>query len=209
MDVSPMWVLRTEPGSSARAAVPFVMILGTYEKSIRSDNEEWFTPREFEIRGKLKSSQNWKKSIHCYEWTLKELIEKELLPNPQKKKKKNKYVPDPPKKKRKLENSQQCAVCSQGGNLYPCDSCGKFYHENCHIPPVEDKSGPWSCVFCKIKDQAKFQENQAFHKESEVLKRKMLPEEQLKCELLLLTVYQEPKCCFFIHKPKQGYTFIS
>ncbi|CAO2625230.1 Nuclear body protein SP140 [Lemmus lemmus] len=103
-----------------------------------------------------------------------------------------------------LENSQQCTVCSQGRNLYLCDSCGKFYHEKCHIPPVEDKSGPWSCVFCKTKDQAKCQENQACHKESEVLKRKMLPEEQLKCELLLLTVYCEPKCCFFISKPKQS-----
>ena len=50
-------------------------LTGTYKKSIRSDNEEWFTPREFEIRGDLERSKNWKKSIRCYEWTLKELIE--------------------------------------------------------------------------------------------------------------------------------------
>nr|XP_048284909.1 sp110 nuclear body protein-like [Myodes glareolus] len=121
------------------------------------------------------------------------------MPIPTSWKKGNKYVPDPPRKKGK-----QCMVCRRGRNLYPCDSCGKFYHEKCHIPPVEDKSGPWSCVFCKVKDQAKCQENQAFHKESEVLKRKMLPEEQLKCELLLLTIYCAPICCFFIRKPKQS-----
>ncbi|XP_038196963.1 LOW QUALITY PROTEIN: nuclear autoantigen Sp-100-like [Arvicola amphibius] len=156
---------------------------GIHVKSIRSDNRR-FTPREFEIRGNRERSKNWKKSIRCDGYTLKVLIE-------------NKYVPDPPKKKR------ECTVCRGGRNLYPCDSCGKFYHEKCHIPPVEDKRGPWSCVFCKIKDQAKCQENQAFHKESEVLKRKMLPEEQLKCELLLLTLYCAPICCFFIRKPNQ------
>lgn len=49
----------------------------------------------------------------------------------------------------------------------------------------------WSCVFCKIKNQLRCQENQARYKESEVLKRKMLPEEQMvsQCEV------EEPSFC--------------
>ncbi|OBS64416.1 hypothetical protein A6R68_07046, partial [Neotoma lepida] len=69
--------------------------------------------------------------------------------------------------------------------------------------------GPWSCVFCKIKDQLRCQENQACYKESEVLKRKMLPEEQLKCELLLLTMYCHSKSGFFICKPKQEHMWLN
>ncbi|XP_038196962.1 nuclear autoantigen Sp-100-like [Arvicola amphibius] len=161
-----------------------------HEKSIQSETGRWLTPRDFEIKGDRKDSKNWRQSLRCYGWTLGELIKKGSLPNPQ-------------RKKEKLENSKQCMVCGRRRKLCPCDSCRKFYHKNCHIPPVENKSGPWSCVFCKIKDQAKCQENQAFHTESEVLKRKMLPEEQLKCELLLLTVYCHSKSVFFKLKPKE------
>ncbi|XP_057617268.1 nuclear autoantigen Sp-100-like [Chionomys nivalis] len=163
---------------------------GINEKSIRSETGRWLTPKEFEIKGGRQDSKNWRQSLRCCGWTLGELIKKELLPNP-------------PKKKRKLENSRHCMVCGGRRKLCSCVSCGRFYHKNCHIPPVEDKSGPWSCIICKIKDQAKCQENQACHKESEVLKRKMLPEEQLKCELLLLTVYCHSKSVFFKLKPKQ------
>ncbi|XP_041506268.1 nuclear autoantigen Sp-100-like isoform X2 [Microtus oregoni] len=142
---------------------------GIYEKSIRSETGRWLTPKEFEIKGDRQDSRNWRQSLRCYGWPLGELIKKELLPNPR-------------RKKEKLENSRHCMVCGGRRKLRPCVSCRKFYHKTCHIPPVEDKSDPWSCVICKIKDQAKCQENQARHKESEVLKRKMLPEEQLRKE---------------------------
>ncbi|CAO2625236.1 Nuclear autoantigen Sp-100 [Lemmus lemmus] len=163
---------------------------GINEKSIRSETGRWLTPRKFEIRGNRQNSKNWRQSIRCYGWTLGEMIKKEFLPNP-------------PRKKEKLENSKHCMVCGGRRKLCSCDSCRKFYHKNCHIPPVENKRDPWSCVFCKIKDQAKCQENQAFHKESEVLERRMLPEEQLKCELILLTVYCHSKSVIFKLKPKQ------
>ncbi|XP_028732038.1 nuclear autoantigen Sp-100-like isoform X7 [Peromyscus leucopus] len=170
---------------------------GIHEKSIQSETGQWFTLRQFEIKGGREKSKNWRQSIRCYGWTLKELIKK-------------KHLPDPPRKKRKKENPQnpqrtkkKCTVCCRGWRLCHCATCGKFYHKKCHIPPVEDKSDLWSCVFCKIKNQLKCQENQARYKESEVLKRKMLPEEQLKCELLLLSIYCNSKSRFFIPKPKK------
>ncbi|XP_075807368.1 nuclear autoantigen Sp-100-like isoform X2 [Microtus pennsylvanicus] len=155
---------------------------GIYEKSIRSETGCWLTLKEFEIKGGRENSKNWKLSLRCCGWTLGELIKKGSLPNPPMMKEKNELLPNPQRKRKKLENSRHCMVCGGRRKLRPCVSCRKFYHKNCHIPPVEDKSDPWSCVICKIKDQAKCQENQACHKESEVLKRKMLPEEQLRKE---------------------------
>uniref|UniRef100_A0A8C6RRN8 Nuclear body protein SP140-like protein n=1 Tax=Nannospalax galili TaxID=1026970 RepID=A0A8C6RRN8_NANGA len=60
---------------------------GIWKRSIRSENGRWFTPRQFEIKGKHKKSKNWKLSIRCDGWTLKELIEKEHLSNPPRAKK--------------------------------------------------------------------------------------------------------------------------
>ncbi|XP_075807378.1 nuclear autoantigen Sp-100-like isoform X3 [Microtus pennsylvanicus] len=61
---------------------------GTHEKSILTENGEWLTLREFEIRGDHEKSKNWKKSIQCYGYTLGYLIEKGSLPNPPTMKKK-------------------------------------------------------------------------------------------------------------------------
>ncbi|XP_051046586.1 nuclear body protein SP140-like protein isoform X2 [Phodopus roborovskii] len=177
---------------------------GIHVKSIRNAAGEWFALREFEIIGKREQSKNWKQSIRSYGWTLKELIERGALPSPPSRKGKKKNTPNPQRTKRKLENSKQCTVCGQRRRLYHCTICRKFYHKRCHIPPVEVKRGLWSCVFCKTKDQLRCQENQARLKESEVLRWRMLPEKQLKCELLLLTMYCHSKSRFFIHKPKQN-----
>ncbi|XP_036029543.1 nuclear autoantigen Sp-100-like [Onychomys torridus] len=176
---------------------------GIHEKSIQSETGQWFTPRQFEIKGNREKSKNWRQSIRCYGWTLKELIKKKHLPDPPRKKRKKENPQNLQRTKKKLKNSKQCTVCRRGRRLCHCAICGKFYHKKCHIPPVEDKSGPWSCVFCKIKEQLRRQENQACYKESEVLKRKMLPEEQLKCELLLLSIYCHSKSRFFVPKPKK------
>ncbi|XP_040609082.1 nuclear autoantigen Sp-100 [Mesocricetus auratus] len=176
---------------------------GIHAKSIRSETGRWFTPMKFEIKGNRGDSKNWRQSIRCYGWPLKELIEDGYLPDPPRKRGKKGNPPNRQRTRKKLENSKQCTVCGQRRRLYQCAICSKFYHKRCHIPPVEVKSGLWNCVFCMTKDQLRCQENRAHHKESEVLRREMLPEEQLKCELLLLTIYCHSKSRFFIPKPKQ------
>ncbi|XP_012498044.1 PREDICTED: nuclear autoantigen Sp-100-like [Propithecus coquereli] len=55
---------------------------GTSEKCIKSETGRWLTLRRFQDRGGYKKSSNWKLSIRCAGYTLKELMEKGHLPKP-------------------------------------------------------------------------------------------------------------------------------
>ncbi|XP_057359427.1 nuclear autoantigen Sp-100 isoform X7 [Manis pentadactyla] len=172
---------------------------GVLDKCIQSEDGRWFTLREFEIEGNYASSKNWKLSLRCGGWPLKVLIEKEFLPNPSRKRKKrtpeprNNTLVDP-----YPQNSNLCKVCRGTGLLFCCDTCSRSFHKECHIRPIDVHSNPWSCIYCRIEAiQKKCPENQACHQESDVLKRQMLYEEQLKCEFLLLKVYSSSKSPFF------------
>nr|XP_012604894.1 nuclear body protein SP140-like protein isoform X2 [Microcebus murinus] len=176
---------------------------GTSERCIKSETGRWFTLREFEVEGDHGPSKNWKLSIRCGGYTLKHLIENGHLPNTPRTRKKrilkshNNTLRDPCP-----ENSNICVVCKTWGKLFCCDTCPRSFHENCHIPPVETERDPWSCIFCKIKViQGRCPESQPHRQESEVLRMPMLPEEQLKCEFLLLKVYCDSKSLFFASKP--------
>ncbi|XP_004396135.1 PREDICTED: sp110 nuclear body protein [Odobenus rosmarus divergens] len=159
---------------------------GSSEKCIRNEAGVWFTPKEFEIEGKRANTRKWKQSVHCRGKTLEELLKKGLL-----------LCPPRISVKREWENSKECEVCCRGGPLFCCDTCPRAFHEDCHIPSAEERS-PWSCTFCKIKESSG---RQQCHGESEVLERQMQPEEQLKCEFLLLKTYCHPQSSFFAETP--------
>ncbi|XP_054361954.2 sp110 nuclear body protein isoform X5 [Mirounga angustirostris] len=145
---------------------------GSSEKCIRNEAGVWFTPKEFEIEGKRANTRKWKQTVHCKGKTLEELL--------------------------KWENSKECEVCWRGGPLLCCDTCPRAFHEDCHIPSAEAERSPWSCTFCRIKESSG---RQQCHGESEALERQMQPEEQLKCEFLLLKAYCHPQSSFFAETP--------
>ncbi|XP_041501457.1 nuclear body protein SP140-like protein [Microtus oregoni] len=180
---------------------------GIFVKSIQSEAGGWYTPTEFENLGGHGRSKNWKLSVRCYKRPLKFLIQKKFLPNfPQtygKRKKvrllssQNSVLIDPPV----LPNSDECEVCQNVGLLFCCDTCPRAFHEECHIPAVEAEKTPWSCIFCRMQSLG----SQQTHPESEVLQRQMAPQEQLKCEFVLLRVYCCSESSFFSKMPYYYY----
>ncbi|XP_007453330.1 PREDICTED: sp110 nuclear body protein [Lipotes vexillifer] len=198
---------------------------GSSEKCIQNKKGLWFTPREFEIEGKRKQSKNWKRSVLCRGKTLEQLLEKGLLLCPPRKSLKREHnirdcslscqhvclaqrtadedSSDPGTGSlganlTQQENSRECEVCCRGGPLLCCDTCPRAFHEDCHIPPAEAERSPWSCTFCRMKESSGSQQCLG---ESGVLARQMQPEEQLKCEFLLLKAYCHPQSSFFTETP--------
>ena len=47
------------------------------------------------------------------------------------------------------EHGDQCALCTEGGELLCCDTCPLAYHVSCAYPPLRRiPRGNWACQVC-------------------------------------------------------------
>ncbi|XP_036110105.1 nuclear body protein SP140-like protein [Molossus molossus] len=178
-------------GESSGMLIKRKLERGVTMKCIRSDDGNWFSLRELEIRGGYESASNWKNSLRCGGKSLRKLIMEGILPTPPRV-----YG------RRRLEISEKCRICQDEGKLYCCVNCLGFFHGNCHLPPVESERNPWRCTFCTIQMGPK---SQKCCKESEILGRPMGSEEMLKCDFVLLKVYHHLESNVFPNIPHENY----
>ncbi|XP_048070050.1 nuclear autoantigen Sp-100 isoform X11 [Ursus arctos] len=178
---------------------------GTSEKCIEAMNGKWLTLREFEVEGNRSRSKNWKMSVRCGGFPLKDLIKNKSLPDPPRRRRRRRQtIPEPSSNDffdpndRCPGNSNICEVCRRPGKLFCCDFCPRSFHETCHICLIDAERNPWSCIFCRIEALPQSQQG---HQVSEVLRRRMVPNEQLKCEFVLLKLYCFSKSLFSALRP--------
>ncbi|XP_068949918.1 nuclear body protein SP140-like protein [Petaurus breviceps papuanus] len=159
----------------------------------------WYTPLEFLAIDPEFDITNWTHSIRSGGLTLQTLIENDIL----------KLHPDSCScdlcKDPFPENDDECFICKGEGNLFCCDSCPKSFHSNCHIPSISsESSAEWNCTFCIMRKNKEKEDpkNTHCHQESEVLKQRMYPEQQLKCEFLLMKMYYYRESFLFIIDPR-------
>ncbi|XP_063123510.1 nuclear autoantigen Sp-100 isoform X32 [Rattus norvegicus] len=77
---------------------------GIHVKSIQSTEGKWFTPLEFEIEGGYEKCKNWRQSIRCSGWPLKELIKRGELQDPPRKTEMKETPPNSQQRKRKRKS---------------------------------------------------------------------------------------------------------
>uniref|UniRef100_A0A8C5E0C2 Nuclear body protein SP140-like n=1 Tax=Gouania willdenowi TaxID=441366 RepID=A0A8C5E0C2_GOUWI len=109
---------------------------GNIGKSIRTDTG-WMCPEEFTKEALSENYTSWRKDI-TYEGQPLSVLLKDVLQIHSVLCKCNICKPQP-KDLDNENNDDQCCICqSDGQMLVECDHCPRSFHQNCHLPFVDD-----------------------------------------------------------------------
>ncbi|XP_061080874.1 sp110 nuclear body protein-like isoform X2 [Conger conger] len=175
-------------------------VSGTSGKCIRTASR-WLTPVEFAKEDQELTSSFWAKSILCQGEPLSDLIERKVL-----------ECHSPlcscgicTEKEKDLEdqrNDDDCSVCGELGVLLCCDRCPRAFHEECHLPAVEERllGGEWLCTYCVLT----FNQDRSITRERS-LKQALdcrTSDSMLQCHYLLMTLSRSDEDHIFSCDPR-------
>lgn len=155
---------------------------GTCGKSIRTETS-WLTPMEFLEEATGQTDASWKKDIEWNGSPLSVLIEGKVLKlhpllcscrlcEPE-----NEDLED-------QKNDDECCICKEKGQLVVCDECPRAFHQECHLPHVEDAilqdASEWMCTFCIFRTYSWDQQ------EREAAMSRQISQHMLQCQYLVL-----------------------
>ncbi|XP_076866337.1 uncharacterized protein LOC143517559 isoform X2 [Brachyhypopomus gauderio] len=166
---------------------------GTRSRSIRTA-ECWLTPQEF-----VKQDGYWRRDIKCQGKTLNSLLQKVLKVHSML----CKCSLCHPTEEQQLDqnNDDQCFICNSHGDLVCCDDCPRAFHNDCHIPALQnDTLGErWMCTYCVWKNNQRLWRHVAMTEEQALKSR--VTQYFLHCEYLLLLMCKEDTQCVFRKDP--------
>ncbi|XP_052003065.1 transcription intermediary factor 1-alpha-like [Xyrauchen texanus] len=90
-----------------------------------------------------------------------------------------------------------CAVCQSAGAAHLCAKCGRAFHSDCHIPPIFIKPCvEWVCLLCQdVNDETVVYG-------STQMTSSLSPQDQKKCEKLLLSLLSDENRCLLYSATK-------
>ncbi|XP_062340873.1 nuclear body protein SP140-like protein isoform X2 [Osmerus eperlanus] len=121
---------------------------GTCGRSIRTEHS-WMTPVEF-LRVGSSSSDDWRRDIQCDGRPLCSLIEEGSLTIHTRCV--CRLCSSDPEDLKEQSSDDDCFICRGDGNLVMCDTCPRSFHQDCHLPRLDDallsSECEWVCTVC-------------------------------------------------------------
>uniref|UniRef100_A0A3Q2QAV5 SP110 nuclear antigen, tandem duplicate 1 n=1 Tax=Fundulus heteroclitus TaxID=8078 RepID=A0A3Q2QAV5_FUNHE len=161
---------------------------GKCGKSIRTELS-WMTPVEFVNVALNQSDASWRKEILYKGEPLSVLIEAKVLMIHSLLCKCKLCKPEPQDLENQ-KNDDECCICKteREDKLVVCDSCPRSFHQDCHLPHIDDSivrdDGQWLCTFCvfKANEGCRYPDKQ----KTEVVMSRQISQHMLECPYLLL-----------------------
>ncbi|XP_068613628.1 nuclear body protein SP140-like [Brachionichthys hirsutus] len=177
-------------------------VSGTCGKSIRTEMS-WMTPVEFMEAASCESDASWRKDITCEGKPLSDLTASNVLGIHSLLCTCPKCTPDPQDLEHQ-KNDDECFICkSEQEPFVVCDQCPRSFHQNCHLPCIEDAiigdDRLWMCTFCVYKsNQACFYRDELTR---EAAMARQISQHMLVCQYLLLLLYSADQQQIFATNP--------
>ncbi|XP_014846983.1 PREDICTED: nuclear body protein SP140-like protein isoform X2 [Poecilia mexicana] len=178
---------------------------GKCGKSIRTELS-WMSPEEFVNTALNQRDAAWRKDILYEGEPLSALIEANvlilhsLLCKCKRCKPKDEDLDDE-------KNDDECCVCKSDGDedLVECDKCPRSFHQDCHLPHIDDAiledDNQWLCTFCifKLTEECRYPDEQR----TEAVMSRQISQHLLECQYLLLYLCNADEEQTFATNPRQ------